>query len=297
MFDWTSLRAFLFTARRGSTLGAAALLGVNQTTVMRRIRQLEAELGVSLFARQQQGYRLTADGAALLPIAEAMESQAMALSARAEELKRTTAGTVRITCTELAATRLLPAVLAQLRLLHPQVRVEVVATDARLDLAKGEADLAIRAGGLADEDGIIRRNVGLSVWSVYCSDALAEQRGLPMCEADLARFPIIAGEGTLEQAPPLLWLRAAAGETRIAFRTNSLPGLLAATRAGLGLSMLPALAVHGESGLIRCAALKSFSSPVWVCYHETRKEDVLLRSVARFVADELARTHHLLDGQ
>lgn len=296
MFDWTCLLAFIFTARQGSTLGAAKALGVNQTTVMRRIRQLETELGVSLFVRQQQGYRLTSDGTALLPMAEAIEQQARALVDKAQEKRRNISGRVRITTTELVATHLLPLVLAELRVAYPQIQAEVVATDSRLDLAKGQADLAIRAGGLAEDNSTVRRQVTRSVWSVYIGRTLFEHHGQPLTEAELSAFSIIVGEGALEHAPPLMWLTAAAGEAQVAFRSNSLPGLVAATRAGLGLSTLPALAASADPDLIRCTKLKSFSSPVWICIHESRRHDPLLRTVMSFVGDEITKLKHLLEG-
>lgn len=297
MFDWTGLQAFLLTARMGSTLRAAKELRVNQTTVMRRIRQLETELGVSLFVRHQQGYRPTPDGAALLPMAEAMEKQAAALASKAMERRRNLSGKVRITTTELVATRLLPPILAELRLALPQAQVEVVATDSRLDLAKGEADIAIRAGGVAEDASIIRRKVADSVWSIYIGRALRDRMGEPNSEEDLGRYPIVIGEGFLEQAPPLVWLRAKAGEAQVAFRSNSLPGLVAATKAGIGLSVLPALAAGAEADLVRCSQLRSFSSPAWICIHDSRRQDQTLRSVMSFLADRIARLGHLLEGK
>lgn len=287
MFDWNNLRAFILTARHGSTLKAARALGVNQTTVMRRIGDLEGELGLKLFHRHQQGYRLSADGEALLPEAEAMERQAYALLGKVEEHRRQLSGTVRITATELAVARLVAPAVAALRDRHPHIRIEIVATDARLDLAAGEADLAIRAGGADERDGVIRRRIMDSVWGIYAGRSLIERQGEPRSEADVGTFPIIAGDGTMAATAPNVWLLSQAGNGKVSYRSNSVSGLTAATKAGMGLSALPALAASPDPDLVLCRALPSFASPVWLCYHESRKDDPLLRIVASFLGDRI----------
>lgn len=289
MFDWNSLRAFILTARHGSTLKAARALGVNQTTVMRRIADLEHTLGLKLFHRHQQGYRLSADGEALLPFAEAMEQKAEALLDKAEERRRQLSGTLRITATELAVARLVAPAVAALCDHHPHISVEIVATDKRLDLASGEADIAIRAGGADEQDGVVRRRVMDSVWGIYASKALIEKQGEPLAEADVATFPIIAGDGSMAATPPNLWLLSRASEAHISYRSNSVSGLLAATRAGMGLCALPALATASEPDLLLCTKLPSFASPVWLGYHESRKDDPLLRTAVNFLGDWIAK--------
>ncbi len=112
---------------------------------------------------------------------------------------------------------------------------------------------------------------------------------MPASEQDLASLPIVVGEGPLESAPPLVWLRNVAGESRIAFRSNSLAGMIAATTAGLGVSCLPVLAAGRQPDLLRCATLPVFRSPVWLCIHEGRKEDHLIRTVMDFLAQEIRR--------
>lgn len=294
MFDWNNLSAFIFTARHGSTLKAARALGVNQTTVMRRIGDLEGALGLTLFHRNQQGYRLSADEADLLPLAEAMEQQADALLDKARERRRHLTGTIRITGTELAVTKLLAPAVAALRDQHPQILVEIVATDERLDLATGEADIALRAGGAHERDGVVRRRVMDSVWGIYAGKSLIEKHGEPHSEADIGIFPIIAGDGSMASTEPNTWLLSLAGAAEVAYRSNSISGLMAATKAGMGLSALPALAASSEPDLVLCAALPTFASPVWLCYHESRKDDPLLRTAASFLGDwigEMAEGH------
>ncbi|NYU07550.1 LysR family transcriptional regulator, partial len=173
---------------------------------------------------------------------------------------------------------------------------EIIVTDHRLDLGKGEADIALRAGGANEQPDIVRRRLPGSVWAIYIARSLAETAGLPEDEAAIARFPVIAGEGAIAAAGPVALLEQRADPARIALRSNSLPGLLAAAEAGLGLAALPAIAVHGSSQLIRCEALGNFASPFWLCWHESRRNDPLIRTVGEVLAATITERRALVTG-
>ncbi|MEJ6781747.1 LysR family transcriptional regulator [Aminobacter sp. Piv2-1] len=296
MFDWNDLRYLIATARHGSTLKAAGALGVNQTTVARRIKALEDALGIELFHRRQSGYVVTEEGRAVLDLARATEEAAARLEEKVAARKRALSGKIRITGTELTARLLLAPAISRLRAAFPEIATDVISTDDRLDLGKGEADIALRAGGAGERDDIVRRRLPDSVWAIYMARSLAETAGIPESEADIARFPVIAGEGTLAAAWPVALLEERADPARIALRSNSLPGLLAAAEAGLGLAALPAIAAHGSTQLVRCDALGSFPSPFWLCWHESRRNDPLIRSVADFLATEIVGKKALITG-
>lgn len=296
MFDWNDLRYFLATARHESTLKASAALGVNQTTVARRIKALEGALGVALFHRQQSGYRITEEGRAVLDLATAAEKAADALEQKIRARRRAVSGTVRITGTEYMARALLAPAVSLLRARHPGVNAEIVVSDSRLDLAAGEADIALRAGGLNEQPDIVRRRMPDTLWAIYASRAFLHDFGMPESEADIARYPVIVGEGIVAAAPPLAYLEARAAPDRIAFRSNSLPGLLAAAESGLGLAALPAVAAVTASNLVRCEALPSFPAPLWICWHENRRNDPLIRLVSGVLAEVIATKLELLTG-
>lgn len=103
MFDWNDLKYFLAVARTGSTLAAARSLRVNQTTVARRIDALERGLGLALFVRLPNGYRLTERGEATVALAEQVEQGASTLADTVRGWSRAIAGTVRVTTTEILA--------------------------------------------------------------------------------------------------------------------------------------------------------------------------------------------------
>lgn len=296
MFDWNDLRYLLATARHGSTLKAAGALGVNQTTVARRIKALEDALGIELFIRRQSGYSVTDEGRAVLDLAQAAEDAAARLEEKVQARKRALSGKVRITATELTARVLLAPAISELRQSYPDIAPEIIVTDSRLDLGRGEADIALRAGGMDERDDIVRRRLPDSVWAIYIGRSLAETIGIPEDAAAISRFPVIVGEGVLAAAGPVAFLERQAGPGRIALRSNSLAGLLAAAEAGLGLAALPAVAAHASPHLLRCPALGSFPSPFWLCWHESRRNDPLIRTVADFLAAEIAGKKALITG-
>jgi DNA-binding transcriptional LysR family regulator len=140
MFDWNDLRFFLAVARTGSTLAASRQMTVSQATVSRRVGVLEQAVGTALFVRRPSGYRLTPRGEIMLPVAEAVEAAVTAFTdGIAAETRRLT-GTVRITTVDVVANQWIIPALPAFRDQHPEVRVELDASDHYLDLARGEAD-------------------------------------------------------------------------------------------------------------------------------------------------------------
>jgi DNA-binding transcriptional LysR family regulator len=140
MFDWNDLKHFLAFARTGSMLAAAKALGVNQSTVSRRLAELEERLGRRLVERHLGGYRLTELGEQLWPDAERIEAAVAAFERHLASCQKEITGMLRLTCPttiahRLARTSLIDAFHAR----HPGLRVELVMSDHYLDLAKGEA--------------------------------------------------------------------------------------------------------------------------------------------------------------
>ena len=142
--DWALLRSFLEVASAGSLSRAAAVLGSSQPTLSRQIAQLEAHLGQSLFERTTRGLRLTEAGAALRAPAERMREQAQQLAMVAAGRAQTLAGTVRITASEIVSAHVLPELLRQLRDTHPEIQIELVASNTLENLLEREADIALR---------------------------------------------------------------------------------------------------------------------------------------------------------
>ena len=144
MFDWNDLRHFLAVARYGSTIAAAKALNVNQSTVHRRLDELEKRLGRQLIVRQPTGYKLTELGQDMVTYAEQVEDAVQTFERRLAASGTGLTGSIRLTCPEAVGVRLLHSpFIAKFYERYPDSRVDFVISDKLLDLAKGEADIAI----------------------------------------------------------------------------------------------------------------------------------------------------------
>ena len=149
MFDWNDLKHLLAVARGGSTIAAGHALGLSQSTVHRRLLELEGRLGRQLVTRRSTGYRLTEFGEELLVYAERVEAAVEDLEQHATDAARERAGIIRLTCPEPIVPRVMPFI-DRFHARYPKLRVEFVTSDRYLDLLKGEADVAFRSGDTED---------------------------------------------------------------------------------------------------------------------------------------------------
>lgn len=176
--DWSLLRAFLEVAQQGSLSGAAVALGGSQPTLSRQIAQLEAQLGEVLFERTTRGVRLTEAGAALREPVERMREQALRFALVAAGRSQQLAGTVRLTASEIVSTFLLPTLLRGLRQAHPEIEIELVATNAVENLLEREADIALRMARPA-QDALVSRRLADVPLGLYATRAYVDAHGWP----------------------------------------------------------------------------------------------------------------------
>ena len=248
MFDWNDLKYLLAVAEHGSTLAAARHLGVNQSTVQRRLAELEGRLGLRLVERSPSGYRLTAAGALVLPKAEYVATSIEAFRQTVKEVAH--AGILRLTCPEPIAIRLSQSgFIDRFHASHPDIRVQFVLADRYIDLSKGEADVALRSGDTEGE--MIGRKIADSIWAVYASHSYVDRNGAPGSVDDLKLHPLIAFDESLAGHRLSIWLRDVAPEARLAASSNSVLGLVSAAKAGVGIAFLPIALGDAELDLVR----------------------------------------------
>lgn len=293
MFDWNDLRYFLAVAREGSTLSAAKALDVSQPTVQRRLAALEESVGRKLIERHPTGYRLTELGKTLLPHARDVERSIEAfqrqLMAEGEELT----GTLRVTCPEGMAARLLAPMIEAFREKHPELHLDLIMTDRRLDLAKGEAEVALRMHEPGDES-LIARRIANSPWAVFASRSYIARRGRPQQWDDLDKHAIIEFAGELADNHAARWLRSVAPRAAIASRGNSMLGVLAAVKSGVGLAPLPMLLGRSEDDLEPVLeSIPEIDSKLYLVMHADLRRTPRVRAFCDFVVAEFARLRPL----
>lgn len=297
MLDWNDLKYFVAVARHGSTLAAARALKVNQSTVQRRVVELERRVGRPLVRRHPTGYRLTEFGEALLPHAQRVEQSVQVFEEQVEVSRRESVGVVRVTCPEPLAVRITNSpLLERFRARYPGIEVEFAMSDRYLDLSKGEADVALRSGD-TDDGVLIGRKIGDSLWAVYASRKYIERHGKPGRIEDLERHALAGFDESMANHRAAKWLREVAPNGRIAARNNSVLGLLNSVRASIGVAPLPTALGDAEPDLVRVLGPIPELARIWrVLAHPDLRHTPRVAAFFDFMVEEVETLRPIITG-
>lgn len=288
MFDWNDLKAFLAVARGGSTLSASKALGVNQTTVARRIEALEQALGFKLFERGQTGSRLTEAGEALIGDAEMVERAAIRFANQAAGQMRGATGALRFTTNELVANTMVIPALVEFRKFHPDIQVDLVITDRSLDLENGEADLAIRTAQTLAASDLVARKIVDHEMALFCSREYAARRGVPATLDELKDHDLIDIAPETGEIPAATWMMRQAGGKAPITRSNSMGSLVHAVKAGLGIGALPCTIADPDPDMVRCSdAIEEARATSWIVTRRELKDTPRVRAFIDFMVPHL----------
>jgi DNA-binding transcriptional LysR family regulator len=250
-FDWDDLKYLLGVARHGSTLAAGRALGVDQSTVQRRLVELERRLGQALVQKRQTGYRLTEFGQTMLPHAERIEQAVLAFEQQLSVAVAEVSGVIRVTCPEPIVYRITQSTfLDRFRACHPALEVHFVMSDKYVDLMAGDADVALRSGD-TDDGQLVGRKIGDSIWAVYASQTYIDRHGRPQRIEDLAQHALVGFDETMAKHRIAAWLRRVAPNASLVARSNSVLGLVYSAKAGVGVAPLPTALGDAEPDLVR----------------------------------------------
>ena len=297
MFEWDDVKYFLAVARHGSTLAAAKALKLSQSTVQRRIGELERKLGRELVKRHATGYRLTEFGEEMLPYAEQIERAALEFEQRKATIERGEAGLIRVTCPEPIVLRIMQsALLDRFHARHPNLRVEFVMTDKYVDLARGDADVALRSGD-TDDNVLVGRKIADSLWSVYASKAYIERNGRPASVADIARHATVGFDGLMAANRAAKWLQEVSPNTPVAARVNSVLALVAVAKSGVAVVPMPIALGDAEPELVRLFEPIPELTRSWrILAHPDRRRSPGVAAFFDFIGEEIAALRPILTG-
>ncbi|HEV2078385.1 MAG TPA: LysR family transcriptional regulator [Allosphingosinicella sp.] len=284
MFAWDDIAVFLALYRERTTGRAASSLGCSQPTVVRRIAALEHELGLTLFDRLPTGLAPTDSARALLAPAEAVERSICAFSTDVDELTGSGLNVIRLTFLDHFE-RLLVPVLRDFRARWPGIQTQLLATDQMYDLARGEADIAIRGRKRPGGDEIVVHQLPSTGWTVY-APAESSPAERPHRPEEVGKFPLALLDGPPRGLPIYRWLESIAGNGASPIRCSNYGALKSAIASGAALSGLPCTVGDREPDLVRCfPPPREFDVLIYLVARRT----MLRRPPARDLFDSIAR--------
>jgi DNA-binding transcriptional LysR family regulator len=290
--DWDDVRYFLAVTREGSARAAAERLGVNHSTVLRRIAQMEEHLGAQMFDKLPSGYRLTGAGKDVLEFADQMEVASNQLETRVFGRDQSERGLMRVTLAAPLATHLLMPDFGEFARRYPEVEMEIVPSDEPMNLATREADVAIRV--VYNRDTLPLNLHGLKgpelFGGVYMSrDLLSAWR---TATSDRIRWIVKNNHGIQD------WAREGEVPTsEVPIRTTHAGAQLDAVRQGLGMATLPCFVGDADPLLERVPGTAlHMHGTLWLLTHSESHKTKRVRLFTEFVALRLAAYARLLAG-
>jgi len=276
--DWDDIRIFLAVARAGTLAGAARITELSQPTMGRHILALEAAVGHTLFQRTDEGFIPTDEGYMLLGHAEKIEGEIQSLRRRLEGNVDALSGVLRISSSDWFGNHILSPIIADFRTHHPNVTVELI-TDARLlNLARREADIAIRIKPFEEQDVVQQKLIHMNYGVYAATDFSAPKAG------DGLGCSLITMDSGFADFPDAKWLRKLLPNAAIGFGSNSREAQAMHCKAGAGVGVLPCLLAQRIAGLQRLdLGEEPPGRDVFIGYHYDLRQLGRLRKFVAFL--------------
>jgi DNA-binding transcriptional LysR family regulator len=283
--NWDDLRIFIEVFRQGSNASAARTLKVNATTVARRIAALEHDVGTKLFRRSPEGQELTADGQLILAAVERMEAEALAVQRKLEGEREGLSGTVRLTSSPTLATEFLIPALSGFAREHPGLAIEHSPSVRYLDLARGEADIAVRVApksrgvpSAQASDVLVARKLADIRIAAFASAEYVESKGAPAGAHDMKGHRLVGRTEESSRMPGAGWVNEAAQHGTVSVRCDGFQATRKAILAGYGVGLLPSF--------LACDGVVAVGEPLvgeeqtaWALVHSDLRNTARVRAV------------------
>ena len=291
--QWNDLNLVLAICRHGTLSGAARALGVNHSTVFRRINAIERDLDVRLFDRQPAGYVMTEAGESVQRTAEKIDEQVHGLTRELLGRDLRLQGPLRITSPEGIALEILGPRLCSFCAEHPGIQMDLVITGDALRLSRREADIAVRVTRKPPEN-LIGRRICKFRFALYAAGAYVEENETTALEDH--RF-ILTSDG-FDQLPPAIWKKRERSAAQIVFTSNNVIATINAVRAGLGVAPLPCFLGDAEDNLVRVIdPPEALTMDLWVLTHPDLRNTARVRTLMSYLVDALEAKRAGFEGR
>jgi DNA-binding transcriptional LysR family regulator len=287
LIDRVRLQTVLAVARAGSPSAAARVANVPATTFYRQLEAMERAAGSALFSKQRGNWRPTTLGVKLVGIASDLERQMRDFRLAASGESR--GGLLRVTTSESFANFYLAERISRFIDATPHVTVELIATNRRLDLAKGEADIAIRPHSQPG-DGLVGRRAGRMLHALFAAETYFKAHGVPASEQDLRQHRLLAYGSEIAHFDAAEWTGHALQGRKPVACFNDLTSMARAVESGLGIAALPAHVGRQIKGARRLKlAGNGLPADIWILCHATQRRNADVTAFIRYFANEIKR--------
>lgn len=292
MLEWNDLAVILAVGRAGTLSGAARELGLNHSTIFRKVNAIEERVGVRFFDRLPSGYRPTEAGEATLACAERIESEVHALGREILGQDMRIRGHVRVTAMEALASLVLPGPLAELSRRHPGLTIEIVGTVLPLSLSRREAELAVRATR-KPPDASFGRKICRFRFGAYASPSYLEGRAnVPLAQRDWCLL-----QGVADWLVPAVWKKRPEADEHTVLSCSSTLSVVEATAAGGGMALLPSYVGEADSRLVRVGDFfEHLTLDLWLLTHPDLRQTARVRVLMDFLYEVLSERRALFEG-
>jgi len=295
--DWDNLRIFLELARGRRLMDAAERLGIDYSTVSRRIRRFEQELGTQLFDRNNQGYTLTAQGLHLVEYAEKVEAIVHLAQEKLTGHNSALSGQIRLACTEGFGTHFLAAQLAHFCARHPHITLDFLPLSRFVNLPKREADMAISIERPDSGNYAIAKLCDYHL-KLYASPAYLAERGPITAASDLQNHTFIGYVDDLVFSEELRYLEQIVTADRVSYRSTNVVAQCSAVRQGTGLAVLPCFLASPHADLVPVLEDQVlFKRSFWLVTPEERHNLARIKALRQFVKDVAERNRAFFLGE
>lgn len=290
--SWDDLRIVKTLSDCGNRADTAKKLGINVSTVSRRVAQVEKTLGVTLFDHRRSGYMLTAEGAELRALAERVELDIVSVARRVSRTDQGPLGKLRITTSDSLLLYFLTPIIADFKAQNEGITIEVLVGNQTLSLARDESDIAIRATRNPSES-LVGRKLANIAWAAYGNAKIAP-----------AAQPFAEGQAWVSYSTALGGLKATTYVDNrvepdcISYRTDSVAAASVAIAAGLGFGFLPCMLGDITPGLVRVGpVVPELQDELWLLTHQDIRKSSRVKAFMRFCTAAVAERKPLVEGQ
>ncbi len=280
--DWDDLRILLAVADTGSQSAAASRLEINQTTISRRLRQLEQDYGKPLLLRQRYGYGFTDEADLLIAQARKMEHHALEIArAQVNADRKELLGKVVVSSTDMVLRYLIAPTLKTFRQRYPQLELVLLSEERVVSLSHMDADIALRYGSSEQVD-LVQRRLLTFKYRYFASDDYLKQNPVNVQQSlsgqKLLKFEHKSYLYTSQQLQDL-------DNNEVVLRSNHIDMLINACLGGLGLLSLQEQFGEQISGLQKVMLSPHRESSLWIVSHKDNRHIPAIAAVADFIIE------------